>query len=64
MNDAEAMQKCPICRHPLVRRNNKPGIVRLGGVSPEDQGLPPFWWFCRQCDEYFDGVRITREDGI
>jgi len=63
VDNDKVTQDCPLCGEPLVRRDNKPGIARIGGMSPEAQGLPPFWWHCRKCNEYFNGVRITRKDG-
>jgi hypothetical protein len=63
MSNDEVIRYCPICERPLLRRDHKPGTVRIGGMSARDQGLPPFWWFCRLCDEYFDGVDITQGDG-
>jgi hypothetical protein len=62
MSNDEVMQRCPICDNPMVRRADKP-TARIGGMSAKDQGLPPFWWFCNSCDEFFDGVEITRSTG-
>ncbi len=64
MDRDEVMQDWPLCDEPLVRRDTKPGIARIGGMTPEAQGLPPFWWYCRKYNEYFNGVMVMRKGAL
>lgn len=58
MSDVDVRLACPIDETILIRRDRNPRTALIGGMTPGQQGLPPFWWYCRRCGEYYRGIDL------